>query len=65
MLGKKQLEQLLVRLGLMPDGAALPQAFPQVRLGGVRVAAAAREVFRQYNCTLLARTVQLSVRPMA
>ena len=31
MLGKKQLEQLLVRVGLMQEGATLPQAFPQVR----------------------------------
>jgi hypothetical protein len=30
MLGKKQLEHLLVRLGLMPEGSTLPQAFPKV-----------------------------------
>lgn len=31
MLGKKQLEHVLVRLGLMPEAATLPQAFPEVR----------------------------------
>lgn len=30
MLGKKQLEHVLVRLGLMPEAATLPQAFPEV-----------------------------------
>lgn len=33
MLGKKQLEHLLVRLGLMAEGGTLPEAFPKV--GGV------------------------------
>ena len=31
MLGKRQLEHLLARLGLIQEGASLPQAFPQVR----------------------------------
>ncbi len=30
MLGRKQLEHVLQRLGLMPEGASLPQAFPEV-----------------------------------
>lgn len=30
MLGRKQLEHVLQRLGLMPEGATLPQAFPEV-----------------------------------
>ena len=30
MLGKKQLEHLLQRLGLMREGASLPQALPEV-----------------------------------
>lgn len=37
MLGKKQVEHVLARLGLMPEGATLPQAFPEVRTVGVRV----------------------------
>lgn len=31
MLGKKHLEHVLQRLGLMPEGTSLPQAFPEVR----------------------------------
>lgn len=31
MLGKKQVEHVLARLGLMPEGSTLPQAFPEVR----------------------------------
>jgi hypothetical protein len=30
MLGKKQLEHVLQRLGLMPESTTLPQAFPEV-----------------------------------
>lgn len=34
MLGKKQVEHVLARLGLMPEGSTLPQTFPEVRCSG-------------------------------
>ena len=39
MLGRKQLEHVLQRMGLMPEGLDLPQAFPEVRGAGAAGAA--------------------------
>ncbi|KAL4421843.1 hypothetical protein ABPG77_001325 [Micractinium sp. CCAP 211/92] len=52
MLGRKQLEHVLQRLGLMPEGASLPQAFPEVdQAFRVMWADHGDEVSRQYAGT--------------
>lgn len=52
MLGKRQLEHLLARLGLIQEGASLPQAYPQVdRLFRVMWADHGDEISSQYAGT--------------